>query len=136
VAVTYKWVENVADARKDLQRVIKELRDLLVKKAELDSFMANWTERLEPTDSAIVMLLLPLVDIVEDRSQLGSRFSDVSDAELQATLNTLLRTMGSDPARADEVYSAATQKSHRSALSVIKAYWRRFCNIPPFCGER
>jgi hypothetical protein len=48
----------------------------------------------------------------------------------------LLNTMNDEPARADEVFSMTIQKPHRSAVSVIKAFWRRFCNIPPFCGER
>jgi hypothetical protein len=43
-----------------------------------------------------------------------------------------MRSMVEDPSANDR----REQRNVRSSLSVIRAFWKNFCNIPPFCDGR
>jgi hypothetical protein len=77
--------------------------------------------RMQLTPGAVEIIFVPLIEVLESGSSLDQR-------ELAETLRTVLETVANEPDGRDK--AAGT----RSSWSVIKAYWRNFCNIPPFCG--
>jgi hypothetical protein len=59
---------------------------------------------------------------------------------IEHSLEVILTSAGTSPAAADDVQfvhppSPSAGSRERSSFSIIKALWRSFCNIPPFCGE-
>ena len=84
---------------------------------------------------ARLMLILPLYEIQK-------RFPKFPILDFStASLKDLIVTMAEEPAVGDvpptdwESTLETDAHLHRTTLSVIKAFWARFCNIPPFCGE-
>jgi hypothetical protein len=54
-------------------------------------------------------------------------------ASWQNSLEKIFSEMETAPAYIDK---KNVDKNKRSSISVIKAYAKKFCNIPPFCGEK
>lgn len=86
------------------------------------------------------MLILPLVEVykINDNdwtNNRSSKFDKYDFEEWRNSIRTLMNVIKSDPARIDQ-FKSNRQISSRSSLSVIKAFSKKFCNIPPFCGER
>jgi hypothetical protein len=110
------------------------------------------------------MLLIPLAESrrFRDREPSSSVTGGSSDAFadpesrrlVQRSLVDLVLSMASSPAQFDRELeqrisgeadpnrprngpnlSPGGPVPPRTSLSTIKAFWRRFCNIPPFCGE-
>lgn len=79
------------------------------------------------TPGARDMVLIPLAEAARGRR---GRFPPGLE---YASLETILRTMREDPSLEDRVDGPGNV---RSSLSVIRAFWRNFCNIPPFCDGR
>jgi hypothetical protein len=75
---------------------------------------------IQLTRGAIEMIFVPLVEVLE----LGEKLDQSIVAE---TLRITIATVASEP-------DARDKDSKRSSWSVIRAFWRNFCNIPPFCG--
>ena len=100
------------------------------------------------TPAAALMLLLPLYEVnlrsaprrTWIRRTLQRRPLLLDKAEIRQSLTMLVQEVAKSPATADLVFEPVgpSQPSvqARSTLSVIKAFWKRFCNIPPFCGEK
>lgn len=89
--------------------------------------------RIQITPAARLMLLLPLYELSTRPWLRGPNLERSGDS-----LRQLLATMAESPAAADAVPGIGRPRrlAVRSTLSVIKAYWKQFCNIPPFCGEK
>jgi hypothetical protein len=87
------------------------------------------------TAEAKLMLMLPLHEFaIRDKYQ---RMPNIQE-QIIGSLDSLLETAESKPSRFD---SSATDpyvmqfSNARSSLTIIKAYYRKYCSIPPFCGD-
>jgi len=90
---------------------------------------------LKLSRAAKSMLALPLLEFYRDmekRKSNGAYFSDEMFTGWETSIRKLLLEMHDDPAGFDRFRE---NESDRSSLSVIKAFAKKFCNIPPFCGE-
>jgi hypothetical protein len=135
---TRNWIEKSSFSNKAVE--IQNLAVELLGAAGLSQFLPTFEKRfnIKLTPAAVLMLMLPLVDAETREGVLGKGFFDVSDNELRLSLKQMLKSMADDPARADALFSIepSTVPEERSALSVVKAFWKTFCNIPPFCWEK
>lgn len=96
---------------------------------ELMQFISNMEEKynITLTDSAIEMLLIPLEEryanekdkIITNRDYI---FKSIQDLFEEMSLNKNIT---------EELF--VKEAGERSSLSVIKAYHKKYCNIPPFC---
>ena len=77
---------------------------------------------------AKAMLIVPIVE--------AQQASDSIDwEETQESLDLVfnsLREQEKDDLPSNE---EAIARSQRSSISIIKAFWKNFCNIPPFCAR-
>ena len=113
---------------------------------QLESFLKTEQarRRVQLSDGATLMLLVPLL---EAKQQLLAMWPDgknvfsqreldnIRPETIEDSLKKLLDAMTESPAEVDRVLSTASQPRRLTALSVIKSFWSKFCNIPPFCGE-
>ena len=76
------------------------------------------------TPGARQMLLIPL-------TELGPKLIEIEWEQVRSSLSALLSSMKEDPAPSEEELF----RERRSSLSVIRAFWRKYCNIPPFCQK-
>lgn len=115
-------------------RILRELRrspasrfGFSYERAYSDRILIDVEERvgIRLTAGARDMLLIPLV---EARS-----FAPVTSWTEAESLERILRSMAEDPSDYDR---DGEQGKVRSSLSVIRAFWKNFCNIPPFCDGR
>lgn len=85
----------------------------------------GWEVRTDTvlTSGARQMLLIPIIEQHE-------RGEELSVGQLEESLSQLFTVMREDPSPVD-----SRNRNIRSSLSVIRAFWRRFCNIPPFCSR-
>lgn len=74
------------------------------------------------TRAARSLLLLPL-------DELESEAGPLDLSEVEESLATLLGTIRDSP----DLF-ARRKPEVRGSISVITAFWKNFCNIPPFCG--
>lgn len=110
------------------------------------------------TPGAFLMLVIPLIEAARMDDGEGAGSSYAPDVVRQS-IGRLLDSIRDEPAPADsrlagaEVTSIVVQRRSRfrprgaatrlgprtnvrSSMSVIQAYWKRFCTIPPFCAKR
>lgn len=80
---------------------------------------------IELTEGAIEMLSIPIFELVQQGR-------DINLKELEVSLEEIIRSVKEDPAEMDMQRKMIFK---RSSLSVIRAFWRKFCNIPPFCSR-
>ena len=130
---------------------MEQLADQLIEELDLAKFLGQVVNSLkvELTPAAYLMLLVPLAEI-NRQARLGTsrwRFSlqrglVIERPLVEESLRKLLTEIARSPATSDrnikrEHTGLLFRKALplRSSLSVIKAYWARFCNIPPLCGE-
>jgi ABC-type phosphate transport system auxiliary subunit len=123
---------------------MNSLREALIDELELRGYFGAYLseKNIQMTSGAILMLLIPLH---EARQQLSSYIftafneQDVSRASrenIENSLNKLLNDVIAEPAKNDLTVSDVVGQQQRTSLSVVKAFWQKFCNIPPFCGEK
>lgn len=74
------------------------------------------------TRSAREMLVIPVVEVLETEGGIDWDQVDVS-------IQDIVRTIAEETAQESKVFPM------RNSLSVIRAFHRRFCNIPPFCSR-
>lgn len=132
------------------EQAIKDLVSRLADELEITSQLQGLETRagVRLTPSAYLMLLVPAFEARQLRARRRSRGIrylagdldplEVSKATTLQSIYTLAREARSNPASADRVDEAAYSDPDmplRTAFSVIKSFWKRFCNIPPFCGE-
>jgi hypothetical protein len=91
--------------------------------AQCELFLASYEQENQVTLSpgAVDVLFIPLVELLEAGEA-------VDIGQVTTTFTVLIGTMKNEPSNKD-------RKQARSSLSVIKAFWKNWCNIPPFCGE-
>lgn len=77
--------------------------------------------RIQLTPGAVEILFVPLIEVLDTREKLDQRV-------VAETLRALFNDIAKDADPRD------LQVHRRSSLSVIRAYWKNFCNIPPFCA--
>jgi hypothetical protein len=135
-------IDNFDGAEVELARLVRQLADAMrlneiFQQASMQSFVN--TSRLSP--GAVLMLMIPLIEAARLQGEFSTRASsglppelDVDSGRVVQSLASLMREIETSPAAADRLISWRPDQRETS-LSVIKAFWRRFCNIPPFCGE-
>jgi len=69
------------------------------------------------------MLIIPVAEALELRGEVDWR-------DVEGSIRDIVRTVAEEPAPEER------DRSVRSSISVIRAFFRRFCNIPPFCSRR
>lgn len=91
------------------------------------------------TDEAKQLLILPIIEaqIINERN----RFISIGEGQWFKTrfeswresVEVLMDYIKNNPARID---IENERLDERTSISVIKAFAEKFCNIPPFCGEK
>lgn len=98
--------------------------------------------KLHLSPGARLMLLIPLLEIAEAEDVTGGEIALPSPATVEDSLSSVVNGMQEAGAEFDARFAKAVEEpgvtaaSRRSSLSIIKEFWRQFCRIPPFCGER
>ena len=77
----------------------------------------------ELTPTAREMLIIPILELQE-------RIHFIDWNQIKETLKVIMSYMKRYPSEKDK------HEKKRSALSLIKAFWGKYCNIPPLCAER
>jgi|ERR1700730_8951784 len=75
------------------------------------------------TDGAREMLAIPVLE----RLEAGQR---VSWREVEGSIFEIVAAIRSSPDH-DEI-----TKGKFNAIAIVRGFWEKFCNIPPFCKER
>jgi hypothetical protein len=91
--------------------------------ARLEEFVESYEKeyQISLTPGAIEMMFIPLVETLETGGKLDF-------AEVTSTFSVMIRTIKEAPSPKDK-------KAERSSFSVIRAFWRAWCNVPPFCDD-
>lgn len=76
--------------------------------------------RISLTPGAVQMIFIPLLEELNRGQRL--EFFEVSE-----TFKSIIAEVAAEP-------DARDSDRQRSSWSVVRAYWRRWCNIPPICG--
>ncbi|WP_299226563.1 hypothetical protein [uncultured Psychroserpens sp.] len=92
------------------------------------------------SNEAKQLLILPLIEYqkISKRNSRNFNTNENFKRELDSwreSISKIIKTIAYEPARIDRLDNDSIL-NERTSLSVIKAYAKRFCNIPPFCGER
>lgn len=110
------------------------------------------------TPGAFLMLVIPLIEASHATGGAGGA-PGVSPEVVRASIGRLLETIRDEPAGADVALAGSDVKTIvverksrfrprssairlgpranvRTSLSVIQAYWKRYCTIPPFCDTK
>lgn len=108
---------------------------------EIYDFLSEleYRNEIRLSDEAKQLLILPLIEY----QKITRRGHDLSPQrnfgkELdnwRKSVSKIIETIAFEPASIDRANKGSIQ-NERTSLSVIKAYANRFCNIPPFCGEK
>jgi hypothetical protein len=138
---------------------MEQLAAQLTAKLGLTDFLKRVVDELkiELTPAAYLMLLVPLAEINRQAKSEVKKWNfshqeerlAIDRAPVEESLLKLLTEMAQSPAAADRnIKREDTNRGSwldrfrfteayplRTSLSAIKAYWKRFCNIPPLCGE-
>jgi hypothetical protein len=99
-------------------------------------------DRIRLSEEAKQLLILPLVEYQNIMNRPDSDFinreinTEREFRNWRESISEIFRQMRDEPARIDRLTRSEFRESDRTSLSVIKAFANRFCNIPPFCGER
>jgi hypothetical protein len=96
--------------------------------------------RIKLSNEAKQLLILPLIEVlkIEDGRKDSFRYRNYKYYEFENWRKSIVLLMESikyEPARIDRT-EENYELSKRSSISVIKAFSKKFCNIPPFCGEK
>jgi vacuolar-type H+-ATPase subunit I/STV1 len=122
----------------------EEQMRVLAEQLQLDLDLKDFLEgaladlRIEPTQGARLMLLVPLAE--------AKAREDFERGNVEHSLYDLLEEIAERPATVDQdleerkrrnrVRSSREEPRPRSSVSAIKAFSQRFCSVPPFCGQR
>jgi hypothetical protein len=133
----------------DAQTQMRDLAVRLKKDFGLEETFDRAVDRhnIALTPGALLTLVAPLVEAAV--AQHYRRSGGVNDPTLDVTLDTveksldeLVSDMKANPAAADRIPQELVgidpqgrRFPMRSSLSALKSVSRRFCRIPPFCGE-
>ena len=91
--------------------------------ARLEEFVESYEKEnnLSLSPGAIELLFVPFIEILESGKKLDF-------IQVTTTFEILIATMKEYPSNREN-------NRGRSSLSVIKAFWKAWCNIPPICDE-
>lgn len=90
---------------------------------ELILLLAN-KEGINLSLAAIDLLLIPILEQFQTKGHLDYY-------QVEASLRTIIIDIKETPSNFD-----TNKMGKRTTLSIIKAFWKNFCNIPPFCTEK
>ena len=82
-------------------------------------------ENIELTSYARMMLLIPLAEEV----------SSVSNFDADQTKNSL-EVLVKEISHESSGIDVENYLGKRNSRSIIRAFWNKYCNMPPFCGRR
>lgn len=93
------------------------------------------------SEEAKQLLILPLIEFqrINNRNRDSYRYNrqefryDLDN--WRDSIVKIVENIRYEPARFDK-YENNLQNDERTSISVIKAFANKFCNIPPFCGEK
>jgi hypothetical protein len=90
--------------------------------ARFEEFVASFEQehRIQLTPGAVELIFVPLIEILEAGQA-------IDEAVVAETFRKLVQTIATEPDKRDRA------KGIRSSLSVIRAFWKNFCDIPPLC---
>jgi hypothetical protein len=90
------------------------LLDLIEKAQRRHDVNLSWAAR--------EMLIIPIAEQIEDGRS-------IEWEQVEASINKIVATM-----RESSLDSEMSRRGRHNAVAVIKAFYKRFCNIPPFCA--
>ena len=93
--------------------------ELLALERILDALETKYSLRLSP--GALEALLVPIVEALQEEEK-------ISVERQSESLDLLFQVMRNDPDPRDQ------GRISRSSRSVLRAFARTWCRIPPFCG--
>jgi hypothetical protein len=70
------------------------------------------------------LLLIPILEQYQINGML-------SEFEVEESLYTLIKTVKTNPS-----VNESENSTKRTTISIIKAYYNKFCSIPPFCSKK
>lgn len=115
------------------------IADLLSTRLDLDHHLNEVVSScgLQLTPSALLMLLLPLAELDQDRraNRILEQVEQLDTARDSITL--IIEEMRGNPAQYDSehIQEFNSPESRRSCISLIRSWWKNFCNIPPICDD-
>jgi hypothetical protein len=91
--------------------------------ARFEEFVESYEKehQLSLTPGAVELLFVPLIEILDSGDKLDF-------VQVTSTFKIVIQTMKEHPSKREK-------SEERSSLSVVKAFWNAWCNIPPFCDE-
>lgn len=93
------------------------------------------------SSSAVLLLVVPILERVEMYEHSDRKSKLPTSEELRETLEMIVQGVATEPVPFDYELNRVMGETQeelgiiRSTLSVIKQFWKNFCNMPPFCGE-
>lgn len=83
------------------------------------------------------ILILPLLEVfrMNENRRGAIGYSEDFMSDWRNSVEKLIVNVKDEPAKIDRFENDSGIRK-RSSISVIKAFANKFCNIPPFCGER
>jgi hypothetical protein len=110
----------------DWDEVYKKYGPELTRYEELiESFEKE--NKIEFTPGALEVIFVPLVEILQSGQKLDQ-------GEVAETLRILIQDIAANPVVMEHSGAKNPATGQRSSWSVIRAYWKNWCNIPPICG--
>jgi hypothetical protein len=104
---------------------------------EIHRFISETERRysIRLSGDARQLLILPLIELrrLSFQNERNARiFPPELDQDWRRSIESIIETIRENPAGIDQEFI----QRETSSLSVIKAYAKRWCNIPPFCSEK
>ncbi|HLG36803.1 MAG TPA: hypothetical protein VI338_01600 [Nitrososphaera sp.] len=133
-------------AHEQIQELLINLKEQYRLEALFDRVISEQGVAISP--AAQLMLIVPLLEADAMHSYWEERGVwntpvDVDRDTVQESLRQLVLEAKKNPARIDQFPDELVLRDHagnkwpaRSTFSIIKSFVSRFCNIPPFCGEK
>lgn len=110
---------------------------------EVNNFLSELELRndIRLSKEAKQLLILPLIEF--QRINNRNRDSNRNDRQefrhdldnWRDSIVKIVENIRGEPARFD-IYQNNLRSKERTSMSVIKSFANKFCNIPPFCGEK
>lgn len=97
---------------------------------QVEDFLQSFEKEygVELTPGAYEMIVVPLVEVLQTGEELNLEM-------VRNTLEQIVIEVAKEPAARDVTLSKKNSQQTRSSWSVIKAFWKRWCNIPPLCDS-
>jgi hypothetical protein len=103
----------------DWERAYQRFGDKLRQYEELLQAL-EYQHGIQLTPGAVEVFFVPIIETLDSDSELD-------EGETTETLRRVMQTVKDDPDERDNIMG------RRSSWSVIKGYWKNWCDIPPIC---